>query len=938
MKLRRHRSLAVALLGAPVVALGATGEKFFESKVRPLLVERCFECHSHGKKIKGGLVLDSRGGWEMGGESGPALVPGKPDDSLLIKAIRYTDPDLSMPPKKRLSAEEVAVLTEWVKLGAPDPRTTAAAKTGGVSMEERRRHWSYQPIANPSVPESRNAIDHLIRSRLEREGLQPSPPADPRTLIRRAYFDLIGLPPTADEVVAFVRECMGDKETIRQGDRERNTVSLSPLLPVSLSSPAAQNPIERLVDRLLARPEYGQRWSRHWLDVARYADTIEQSVDGERRIPFAHTYRDYVIDAFNADKPFDRFIVEQIAADRLEGADLRALGFLTVGRRFRANSDEPHLVLDDRIDTIGRGFLGATLACARCHDHKFDPIPTADYYSLAGILGSIDEPLDLPEVRRTGDAAAVAKYLEARGKILAEYEAHVDECVKKSHQHFRDFATEYLEHQVRASANHRTTEGYVPLDTPRGLLFYEAPARWAALLAQCRERDEPFFKLWHQLMALRKEDFATGAGPILAAMDEFPAAHHPLVVAAFREKTPATMLEAAAIYGGVIRAALTSDSSDARSVVALVFGPGSPVPPRDRQEVVEDIHRFLTEKSLLNRADGEKGNSLRDQLAALEATAPVERARVVRVSPQPCQPHVLVRGEMKQIGPAVPRRFLTALASVDDRIYEDDGRRQLAEAIASPRNPLTARVIVNRVWQHHFGTGLVATPDDFGAMGEKPSHPELLDHLATWFIAHGWSLKALHRCILTSATWQQSGALQPAAQEKDAANRLLWRMAPRRLEFEPLRDALLAVAGQLDARTGGPSAPLDDANLRRAVYGYTDRFRIPALLRNFDVANPDTSISRRSETLVPLQALYLANSPFVRQRAEAVVRRPEVAQAQSDDRIAAIFRVGLARQPTREETALATAYLASALDDSTSRLWVNFAQSLLLANEFVFVD
>ncbi|MEQ1859624.1 MAG: PSD1 and planctomycete cytochrome C domain-containing protein [Chthoniobacteraceae bacterium] len=866
------RSCLAALAFARCIALGGTGEEFFEMKVRPLLVERCYECHSTGKKTKGGLALDSRAGWQKGGDTGPALVPGKPDDSLLIKAVSYGDPDLSMPPKKKLSDAEVATLVEWVKMGAPDPREAATVKAAIVSMEKRREHWAYQPIANPPAPAVRDAawprndIDRFTLARLEANAQRPNPPASDRTLIRRAHFDLLGLPPTFEE---------------------------------------AEGRLD--IDALLARPEYGQRWARHWLDVARYADTIEQSVDGERRIPFAHTYRDYVIDALNSDKPFDRFIVEQIAADRMESADLRALGFLTVGRRFRANAEEPHLVLDDRIDTISRGFLATTLACARCHDHKFDPVPTADYYSLAGILGSVVEPLDLPETRRIGDEAAVTKYLDARSKLLAEYEAHIDECVKTSHAHFRDFATEYLQHHVRSSANHRTTAGYVPLDTPRGLLVYEAPARWSALLAQCR--DEPFFQLWHQFMALRKESFTAGVGPILAAMDEYPQAHHPLVVAAFREKTPTTMLDAATIYGGIIQAALKSDSTDARSVVDLVFGPGSPVPPHSRDEVQEDIHRFLNEKSLVNRRDGEKGNKLRDRLAALEATAPVERARVVRASAQPLDAHILIRGEMKQPGPAVPRRFLTMLASVDDRTYADDGRLQLAQAIASPKNPLTARVIVNRVWQHHFGEGLVATPDDFGAMGAKPSNPELLDHLASWFIAHGWSLKALHRYILDSSTWRQSGP-------------------PRRLEFEPLRDSLLAVAGRLDARAGGASTPLDVKNVRRAIYGYTDRFRIPALMRNFDVANPDTSISRRAETLVPLQALYLLNSPFVRQQAEALALR-----AKED--VAQLFRLALSREPTAGELALARDFLHDSRDP---RAWANFAQSLLLSNEFTYVD
>jgi hypothetical protein len=853
------------------------GIAFFESKVRPILVERCYECHSAEKKIKGGLLLDSRAGWQKGGDTGPALVPGAPDDSLLIKAVLYGDPDLSMPPKKRLNADEVNTLVQWVRLGAPDPRESTATKTVSVVMEERRRHWAYQPVSNPPPPMVRDAawprnnIDRFILARMEAEGQRPNPPASERTLIRRAHFDLLGLPPTFEE---------------------------------------AEGQLD--IGALLARPAYGQRWARHWLDVARYADTIEQSVDGERRIPFAHTYRDYVVDALNADKPFDRFILEQIAADRIEGGDLRALGFLTVGRRFRSNAEASWLVLDDRIDTVGRGFLGMTVACARCHDHKFDPVPTADYYSLAGILGSIDEPLDLPEVRVTGDEAGVTKYRAERAKILGEYEAHIDDCMVRSHAHFREFATEYLQHHVRSSANHRTTEGYVPLDTPRGLLFYEAPGRWSALLAKCR--NEPFFRLWHQLIALRREHFATHAAPILAAVSESPVPYHPLIVAAFRGKKPASMLEVATTYGEVIAAALKSDTADGRYVVDLVFGPKSPVPPRDRDEMREDLHRFLNEKQICNRKDGERADGLRDKLAALEATAPVERARIVRASAKPFDPYILIRGDMKLRGAAVPRRFLSVLASVDDRSYHDDGRLQLAQAIANSKNPLTARVIVNRVWQHHFGKGLVTTPDDFGAMGAKPTHPELLDHLASWFVDHGWSLKELHRYILNSATWRQSAP-------------------PRRLEFEPLRDSLLAVAGKLDARSGGPSALLSDDNTRRALYGYTDRFRIPALMRNFDVANPDTSISQRAETLVPLQALYLLNSPFVRQQAEALALRLKAEDP--GERCTELFRIALSRNPSAEEAALALDFIRGANERLT---WTNLAQNLLLSNEFTFVD
>ena len=941
----RNRSATVRIL-ACALAFAAMhtvrsdeGIDYFEKRVRPLLAERCFECHSHEKKIKGGLVLDSRSGWEKGGDSGPALVPGKPDDSLLIKAVRYTDPDLSMPPKKRLSATEVAVLTEWVRLGAPDPRGdfAAAKKVTALTLEQARSYWAFQPIPRrsggfqppsdlaspkpalstaPSPPtpvENRrsleNPIDRFVLDRLEHEGLAPNPPADPRALVRRLYFDLIGLPPSFEQVEAFAQSAIANR----------------------------QSAIATLVDELLARPEYGQRWGRHWLDVARYSDTTEKSTDGERRIPFAYTYRDYVIDAFNADKPFDRFILEQVAADRMPAEakpDLRALGFLTVGRRFEGNVEAPQLIIDDRIDVIGRGFLGLTLACARCHDHKFDAIPAADYYSLYGILASSGEPLDLPEVGApAAESAMVKKYRAERAAIFAEYEKHIDACVEKSKRLLRELAPEYLRRNVETSPKHQTVAGFVPLDTPRGLLVRGGAPRWDALISESLRRGETFFRLWPRLIALEREGFAGNARALIDEAAACPDEWDPLVVFALQEHPPASMLDVADVFGRLITASL--QTPHATGVAALIADPSSPL-QFTREEIAEDLLRFITEHQLVSRPDGEKAGSLRQKLTVLEAGAPVERAMAVRAFPTPLAARVMVRGDRHRLGDPAPRRFLHALAQVDDRDYADDGRLQLAHAIASAQNPLTARVIVNRVWQQYFGRGLVATADNFGAMGERPSHPELLDHLAAWFIEHGWSIKALHRYILASATWQQSSAIQALAMERDPGNRLLWRTSPRRLEFEPMRDALLAVAGRLDTRLGGRSAALDDKNVRRAVYGYTDRFRIPALLRNFDVANPDTSISHRSETIHPLQALYFLNSPFVRAQAEAIVKRKEIAGACCDtERIDALYRRVLSRNPDAEESTLATKYLGDAPGE---RQWTNFVQGLLLSNEFIFCD
>ena len=446
---------AIAISCVDSRADDGAGVQFFESKVRPLLVERCLECHGE-KKQKGGLRLDSKEVWQNGGDSGPALVPGKPEESLLLKAVRYADNDLQMPPKKKLSAAEIETLAEWVKLGAPDPRITSAAavapshKMKGMSLEEAKQHWAFQPVQNPSPPAvrdaawARNEVDHFVLAKLEAEKMRPNPTADRRTLIRRAYFDLIGLPPAFEDVERFEQD----------------------------PSPDA---FATVVNELLQRPEYGQRWGRHWLDVARYADTHEDNVTNENgnHYSFAFTYRDYVIRALNEDKPFDRFIVEQLAADKLklsDRRDLAALGFQTVGRRFK---NVENLVMDDRIDTVTRGILGLTVACSRCHDHKFDALPTADYYSLYGVFASTVQPLDLPEIGRSGDPEAVAQHLAKREKLLRDYDTHVQKTQKSFDDHMRQMPVENLKYVVQTLPNHRTVEGYIPLDTHHGTLRRE---------------------------------------------------------------------------------------------------------------------------------------------------------------------------------------------------------------------------------------------------------------------------------------------------------------------------------------------------------------------------------------------------------------------------------------------------------------------------------
>jgi len=546
---------------------GGEGEALFWEAVEPLLQSACYECHSHeAGQTRGGLSLDSRAGWETGGARGPAIIPGDPEASLLIQAVRHQHEDIRMP-KTPLSREDIATLERWVRDGAPDPRV---ADVAALAMAERivaarAGHWAFQkPRAGavPEVPDTTHPVDRFLRDRLIREGLEPSPRADPATLIRRAYFTLIGLPPSYDEVERFKAD------------------------------PGAAA-FAVVVDDLLSRRDYGQRWARHWLDLARYADTYEASTDSERRIPFAHTYRDYVVDTLNEDKPYDRFILEQLAADLLPDAtapDLRALGLLGIGRSFSSNADAEALRVDDRIDVVGRGVLGLTLACARCHDHKFDAITIQDYYSLYGILGSIETPVDLPETGRPAGSPALLEHEGQRAAAIAAYEAHVEACLASSNQHLRDFATEYLQYLVRQSPAHRDTAGDIPLDTPRGWLVYRAPVRWAALLEQSRGRDEPFFRLWHELILIPSATFAEEAAARLARGLE---GHHPAVKEAFKSGSPATMLEVAGRYGELIAEALANQDE---SITSLVFGASSPVPPRDRDEIEEDLFRFLNEK------------------------------------------------------------------------------------------------------------------------------------------------------------------------------------------------------------------------------------------------------------------------------------------------------------------------------------------------------
>lgn len=715
--------------------------EFFEKKIRPLLLENCNSCHGADKQ-KGGLRLDSRTAILSGGESGAAVVPGEPEKSRLILAVHQTDKELSMPPKSKLTDEQVADLSAWVKLGAPWPEAPGAAKPVVQGPEYKitekdRAFWSFQPVKNYPPPDVKNSawvrtpIDRFILSSLEQKGLQPAEAADKRVLLRRATFDLIGLPPTPAELEDFL------------ADESRDA-------------------FVKVVDRLLASPQYGERWARHWLDVARYGE--DQAHDFKpRKYPDGFRYRDWVVKAFNTDVPYDRFIKMQIAGDLVAPAssgpvsqagsvrdadNIAALGYFALGPVYYGGAIDDEY--DDRIDTLSRGFLGLTVSCARCHDHKFDPIPTKDYYSLLGVFSS----------------------------------------------------TEYKEYVL-------------------------------------------------------KDD---------GSIDE-----------------KGTQL------------------------------------PTDKEAEKKDPK------------DEKKDPKLDKRKSVLHALTESNKQKNARVR---------IRGNSGNLGDEAPRRFLRVLAGDNPAPFnKGSGRLDLAECIANKDNPLTARVMVNRIWAYHFGRGIVNTPGNFGSLGERPTHPELLDYLAAQFVASGWSIKALHRQIMLSSAYQMNSEYNEQNAKSDPDNLYLWRMNRQRLEVEPWRDAMLAVAGTLDATLGGPPIDLSSAdNLRRTLYGAVSRHQLDPLLRLFDFPDPNLTSDKRALTIIPLQQLFVLNSDFMQRQSKALVARVEKEAGSNDvSKIQRAFVLAYSRYPSEKEIQIGLKFLA-ANGSSKATAWEKYAQVLLSANEFAFVD
>ena len=929
---------------------------FFEAKVRPVLAANCYKCHSSesGGKVKGGLLLDSREGWMKGGENGAVIVPGDPAKSRLILAINYKDADLQMPPKgEKISEKEIADLTTWVRMGSPDPRVaTAGSKLTGMN-DKARSHWAYQAVRRPAVPSVKDAgwvhspVDAFVLAKLEQNDMKPSAAAPKEVLIRRASYDLIGLPPTPEEVQAFV----DDKSA---------------------------NAFETVVNRLLASPHYGERWGRFWLDSARYSDTtgIEGNARGqEYRYAHAWTYRDYVIRSYNEDKAYDQFLMEQIAVDQMPVAErdpsrLAALGFITVGKRFQ----NPNDVIDERIDALSKATMGLTVACARCHDHKFDPIPTADYYSLHGIFASTIEP-GMTDVRRPGMAG---NNIEIRAMSHGENPA-----VKaaKSAANASAGNPEYGDYlKKRAEIEQKNIATYYELVLQKGDEFRKNAAGYVLIAMYGRKGDRDDLTMRNKLIAefkldkeiyqqfrLRPREMAI-FGPMVR-FSEIPAEQigskareilgeiatgkialggrggrltiNPLVVAAFRDVAPEsikTVRDVAAIYGRLFAGV----EPQVKAYIEANRVATTPVVKGFDENLVELIQIPATVHAAVEITDSDRLRAFIQEipqqngraylkfafteLNELDLTHPGAPATPMMVmdSPAPRNSPIFIRGEAQNRGPVVPRQFLEILSGPNRKPFTiGSGRQELARAIASKENPLTARAMINRVWMHHFGEAFVRTPDDLGVQSEAPSHPELLDYLASRFMQEGWSLKQMHRMIMLSSAYQQSSETNAVYADKDPANRLLWRANLRRLDFEAVRDTMVQFTGKADLTVGGKPVNLTDEpySNRRSVYGYIDRGNVPELMQQFDFSDPDMTNSHRTSTIVPQQALFFMNSPMSIDVARKIVTRPEFMAAGNDaDRVRAIYEVLFQRPPREEEVRFAVDFVAEEKENGTARI------------------
>jgi mono/diheme cytochrome c family protein len=899
-KLRRIALTVIYLL--PVTVFAEQPADFFETRVRPVLAKNCFTCHT--ASAMGGLQLDSREHILKGGQDGPVIIPGDPDKSLLIQAVRQTHEWLKMPPKGKLTDQEIDDFSSWVKSGAVWPEAAAASAAPESPVytitQQQRDFWAFRPVQKPAIPQVRdqawpkNSIDRFILAKLEEKGLRPVKPAGKQALLRRATFDLIGLPPTPAEIDQFLND----------------------------STPAA---FAKVIDRLLASPHYGERWGRYWLDLARYADG-QLGASKDTPFPNAYRYRDWVVDAFNTDMPYSLFVKAQIAADQLEIDHPKTL---LPGLGFYALTPDG----DDRVDVTGQVFMGLTVGCARCHDHKYDPIPTKDFYSLLGVFKSTE----VKEHPLAPDAV-VESYKSLKKKI-DDQKNTLDDFIQKH-------STE-LSEILAAKTSRYLMAAWQVLGTPDPRVSAVAAAekldevilsRWIAYL-KAPNRDHKFLAPWDQLpadhgdpaqaqkLADETQTFVLSIFADKHGMDDRNYVKLGGAAGVRDEKTRQyTNLESLPIEKYYFWRDLASepykkDFLDFKGGV-YYFGP-------------KDIDSFLAPEWR------ERHEALKGRLAQLEKDLPPQFPflHTIHDREHPADGKVYIRGDESTPGEIAPRRFLAILSKGEPAPFQTgSGRLELADLIATESNPLFARVMANRIWQHHFGQGLVRTPSNFGQLGERPTHPELLDFLAARFVEHHWSVKEMHREIMLSATYRMAAIDDAKNSSQDPANRLLWRAnLQQRLDAEALRDALLAVSGQLDPTVGGPSLPLTDTNRRRTIYAQIGRTKLDPVLALFDYPNPNATSEQRMVTVGAMQRLYFMNNSFVALQSKALADRLAASGGDASSRVRLAYRLLFGREPTGAELNLGLAFLEDHIENSQGS-WPQYTQVLLSSAEFSSVN
>jgi Protein of unknown function (DUF1553)/Protein of unknown function (DUF1549)/Planctomycete cytochrome C len=922
---------------------------FFEAKIRPVLVRHCYECHSsESKKVRGGLRLDSRDALLKGGDSGPALVPGKPTESLILKALRHDE--IAMPPKEKLPASVAADFERWIQGGAPDPRISATTTAkSGIDIQAGRAFWAFTPPQRYNPPAVRDMswprtdIDRFLLAAMEAKGVRPVRDADSVTLLRRVHIALVGLPPTPQETDAFLAD----------------------------HSPEA---LARVVDRLLASPGFGERWGRHWLDLARYADS--NGKDENLTFHEAWRYRDFVIDAVNRDIPFDRFLALQLAGDLLPAATdaerdlgLTATGFLVLGPKVLANRDilqRKMDVVDEQIDTVGRVFLGLTLGCARCHDHKFDPVPTRDYHALAGIFASTHTLDGFKLGNPVVSGWSVRPLGGAAGDRLQTAALEYQKKVKANADSLKKVRADLKTLQDATPAKSTRLAGIVVDDVDAKKVGFWKPSTYAKpyigtgyLSDDKSGKGEKSITFTPTIPAAGEYEvlvsYTSGGGRSTNTPVKIHFLDGEKTILVDQSKPPSIDGQFCSVgtyrfEAGASGSVVISNTGTTGYVIvdAVRF-----VPVGAAKTVVKETVEFPSSMQKKINAAKAKVAELEKEEATLKASAPPAPTLVmaVRDEPKPGDVSIAVRGDPHRLGAVAPRGFLSVVDSPSPKIAEGhSGRAELARWMTDPKNPLTARVFVNRAWMHLFGEGLVRTVDNFGVQGEKPSHPELLDALAIRFVEEGWSTKRLIRTLILSRAYGLSCTRDPAAERIDPENRLHWRANRSRLEAEVIRDSVLLVSGQLDRTMGRSSVAKlgeqainnnsvgglsQELNNRRSVYLPILRNDLPTILEVFDFADPDTTTGKRDATTVATQALFLMNSPFVMEQAKETAHRL-METAGDEARVELLYRLALNRRPTSLERERVLHFVRSG--SSGRDAWARVCQAVFGCTEFRFVE